>query len=404
MLRNAHIERTAYPNLLVNITDQEVTSRYTLSYEELELVKSYRGNQLSLAVRLKLFEHSLSHNLPLSEVPQKVIDYVASQLQVLPEQLSESKDSRSDQIQLIRQYTGFSPFISEEADKLKAWLQIEAEKYFEALSTRYSFVRRFTPLIWENLTFRSNTSDDTLIRAIEYLKENLQPSLPELPVKGALVDFVPNSWDRHVFVRQRNSRKILSINKSMYEMCIVEQLIDKIIASEIAVESSQYYSSLDEYLISKEEFLAKREYYIQKLKLPSTADTQLKSELERRLDYMNQYYEMVKPYTKVSRGSLSFSRMKKEVQPPRIEELTAKIAAHLKPVSIIDILVDVDKLTGFFSLFETVGYREKMTKEQKAERMVATLLCYGICLLKVTPYRSIASTENKETQNALQSQ
>jgi hypothetical protein len=262
------------------------------------------------------------------------------------------------------------------------------EKYFEALSARYSFVRRFTPLLWENLTFRSNTSDDTLIRAIEYLKENLQPSIPELPVRGAPVDFVPDDWDRHVFVRQRRTRKILSINKSMYEMCIVEQLIDKIIASEICVESSQYYSSLDEYLISgaeglakrkhrAEEFLEKRDYYIQKLKLPSTADefiTQLKSELEQRLDYMNQNYEVVKPYTKVSRGSLSFSRMKKEVEPPRIEELTDKITARLKPVSIIDILVDVDKLTGFFSLFETVGYRERMTKEQKARRIVATLL------------------------------
>jgi len=174
-------------------------------------------------------------------------------------------------------------------------------------------------------------------------------------------------------------------------MCIVEQLIDKIIASEICVESSQYYSSLDEYLISKEEFKEKREDYIKKLKLPSTADefiTQLTSELEERLDYMNQNYEIVKPYTKVSRGSLSFSRLKKEVEPPRVEELTAKITARLKPVSIIDILVDVDKLTGFLSLFETVGYRERMTKEQKAERMIATLLCYGCNLGPTQTQRS----------------
>lgn len=42
----------------------------------------------------------------------------------------ESKDSRYEQIQLIRQYTGFSPFTLEEADKLKAWLILEAEKQF----------------------------------------------------------------------------------------------------------------------------------------------------------------------------------------------------------------------------------------------------------------------------------
>ena len=164
-------------------------------------------------------------------------------------------------------------------------------KYFEALSAKYSFIRRFTPLIWEHLTFNSNTSDDTLIQAIEYLKENLQPSIPELPVKGAPIDFVPDDWDRHVFVRQRRTRKILSINKSMYELCIIERLIDKIILGDIYVSGSQYYSSLEEYLISKEEFLSKREDYIQELNLPKTAEEfvkQLQEELQERLDYMNQ--------------------------------------------------------------------------------------------------------------------
>lgn len=253
-------------------------------------------------------------------------------------------------------------------------------KYFEALSAKYSFIRRFTPLIWEHLTFNSNTSDDTLIQAIEYLKENLQPSIPELPVKGAPIDFVPDDWDRHVFVRQRRTRKILSINKSMYELCIIERLIDKIILGDIYVSGSQYYSSLEEYLISKEEFLSKREDYIQELNLPKTAEEfvkQLQEELQERLDYMNQNYQLIKPYAKVSKGSLSFTRIIKEQLPVEIEELKNLIKVRMKPLSIIDIMVDVDKLTGFLDIFETVGYKETMTPEEKAERLIATLLCYG---------------------------
>ena len=65
-MRTVDIERTAYPQILGSITDKEVISRYTLSYDELELIKNYRGNKLSLAIRLKLFEHLLSHNVPLS--------------------------------------------------------------------------------------------------------------------------------------------------------------------------------------------------------------------------------------------------------------------------------------------------------------------------------------------------
>jgi hypothetical protein len=618
-MREVSIERTAYPRLWGNIEDKEVIFLYTLESEELSLVRDYGGNILSLAVRLKVFGHLLSHNLPLSDVPQQVVDYVASQLQVPSVSLSETRKPRYEQIKIIRQYSGFSPFTKEQRNKLEAWLISQAEKqfhlvdlvneaifhlkemrvelpsfqrllrlvssalhqvdrrqselvnqhlskdekdkldsqlqsecqyqrtpfyelkeppekpsassiikeiqllqrlrsfnicfnvlgkisnerikhfseiaksyksnelydltpetrypillcfiymrikevtdnivellirlwnqmtrdaekaqndyvlkreevkeqseelyeqfleiivestskdeivdrifdlksyeeyksilemirrfkrpkkekYFEALSARYSFVRRFIPLIWEHLTFRSNTSDNTLIQALEYIKENLQPSIPELPVKDAPVSFVPDSWDRHVFVRQRSTRKILSINKRMYELCIVEQLIDKIIASEIYVSGSQYYSSLEEYLISKEEFTSSREDYIRKLNLPETAEEfikQLMDELQERLDYVNQNYENLKPYTKVSRGSLSFSRIEKEKVPEEIERLTNLITARLKPVSIIDIIIDIDKLTGFFSLFEPVGYRERMTPEQKAKRMVAMLL------------------------------
>lgn len=307
------------------------------------------------------------------EVKQQSEELSEQFLEIIVE--SSSRDEIVDRIFDLYSYDEYKSLL----EMIRRFKRPKKEEYFEALSARYSFVRRFIPLVWENLTFRSNTSNDTLVRAIEYLKENLQPSVPELPVKGAPVGFVPNDWDRHVFVRQRGTRKILSINKSMYELCIVERVIEKIIASDVYVEGSKYYSSLEEYLIPKEEFLSKREYYIQKLSLPSTGEEfvqQLTNELEERLDYMDKNYEILKPYTKISRGSLSFSRLKKE-ESASVDELTNLIKARMQPVSIIDILVDVDKLTGFLDMFETVGYKEAMTREEKATRLIATLLCYG---------------------------
>jgi len=176
-MREIDIERTAYPQTPLNITDKEIIQRYTLLPDELSLVKSYRGDKLSLAVRLKVFGHLLSHNFRLSEIPPEVVDYIASQLQVSREDrgviyeramrggyvwlseltnllsgdkptshttpssekpsvtgqseiISESKDSRSEQIKLIREYAGFSPFTKEEYGKLEAWLIGQAEKQF----------------------------------------------------------------------------------------------------------------------------------------------------------------------------------------------------------------------------------------------------------------------------------
>ncbi|MDQ1327173.1 MAG: hypothetical protein QG641_453, partial [Candidatus Poribacteria bacterium] len=567
-MRAIEIERTAYPQLKGDITEREIIERYTLEPSELSLVKSYRGDQLSLAVRMKLFQHLLNYNLPLEDVPQKVVDYVASQIQIQPYPLSDTRGSMYRQISLIRNYTGFSPFSENELalwlineaekkshlvdlineaifhlmeievelpafqhlvrltfsalheadrrqsallnqnistelkDKLDALLQNECryyrtpfyelkvppktpkanaiiqevsllqrlrsigasfdalkqinndkikhfseiaksyksnelyelvpetrhpillcfvysrikevtdnilellfriwsritknaeivqneyvlkrdearrknedlselfleiivesrskdeimdrifgiysyeeykslldmvrrfkmpkkDKYFEALSNQYSHIRRFIPLIWENLVFMSNTNDDTLIQAIEYLKENLDSSIPELPVEDAPVDFVPDDWDKQVFTRQRSTRKVLSISKSMYELCIIDQLIDKIIAGDVYVMDSQYYSSLEEYLIPLDEFLSKRDYYIQKLRLPETGEEftrQLLDELRELLEYMDHNYDSLKSNAKVSRGSLSFSQIKKKVLPSRIKELTSLIS------------------------------------------------------------------------------
>ncbi|MBI1925986.1 hypothetical protein HYR99_17255 [Candidatus Poribacteria bacterium] len=134
----------------------------------------------------------------------------------------------------------------------------------------------------------------------------LRFAVPELPLDGAPTDFVPDDWDRHVFGSLRGTRRILSIYKSMYELCLLEQLIDRLIAGEIYVVDSQYYASLEEYLISTEEFQKKRQYYLQKLKLPSTGlefVNQLTGELSALLDDLNQNYETLLPYTRVSRGS-----------------------------------------------------------------------------------------------------
>lgn len=127
-MRAVDIERTAYPQLKEDITDKEVMERYTLETAEISLVRNYRGDQLSLAVRMKLFQHLLHHSFPLEDTPRKVVDYVASQLQIPSYPLSDTRDPRHGQIALIRKYTGFSLLSDTEQDKLETWLIKKAEK------------------------------------------------------------------------------------------------------------------------------------------------------------------------------------------------------------------------------------------------------------------------------------
>ena len=109
-MRTVDIETTAYPRMKTNLTDKQVIEAYTLLPEEIKWVKNYRGDVLALAVRMKCFEHLMNHNFALADVPQKVVDYVASQLQVAPFSLEEKKNPRFERIQIIRKYHGISPF------------------------------------------------------------------------------------------------------------------------------------------------------------------------------------------------------------------------------------------------------------------------------------------------------
>lgn len=127
-MRAVDIERTAYPQLKGDITDSEVMELYTLEPAELSLVRDYKGDQLSLAIRMKLFQQLLNHSFLLEDTPQKVLDYVASQLQVMPHLLSDTRGPKYEQIALVRRYTGFSPFSKNEHDKLEKWLIKKAEK------------------------------------------------------------------------------------------------------------------------------------------------------------------------------------------------------------------------------------------------------------------------------------
>ena len=72
---------------------------------------------------------------------------------------SSSRDEIVDRIFELHSYEEYKSLLG----MVRRFKKPKKEKYFEALSGQYSYVRRFMPLIWEGLTFRSNTIDDTLM-------------------------------------------------------------------------------------------------------------------------------------------------------------------------------------------------------------------------------------------------
>jgi TnpA family transposase len=120
-------ERERLQSFPAEITPDELITFYTLSTDDLALVRKRSGdhNRLGFALQLGTLRYLSFIPDDFPEIPKVVINYVAEQLNVYPEVLSaygERPQTRTNQLQEIQNYLGFRK--AKEADflQLAAWL------------------------------------------------------------------------------------------------------------------------------------------------------------------------------------------------------------------------------------------------------------------------------------------
>jgi hypothetical protein len=71
------------------------------------------------------------------------------------------------------------------------------DKYFDFLSTRYSYLRQFVPKFVDSFVFKSNTKNDALLAAIDTLRQINASKHRKLPPDVPL-DFLTDDWTNYV--------------------------------------------------------------------------------------------------------------------------------------------------------------------------------------------------------------
>lgn len=239
---------------------------------------------------------------------------------------------------------------------------------YDFLGKRYSYIREFSPHFLKALQFRSNQDNDSLLRAINILRELDEGGKRKLP-EDTPIDFIKKSWLTYV----KNDKD--EIVRRYYEISTLWMLRGALRAGDIWVDDSRRYADPESYLIPKDQWPAMREEACRILGLPEQIKPRieaLQQELEaylRELDAKITHEDGVR----IEQGHLVVSRFKTEELPETVNELQNLITQQLPRVALADLLIEVDSWTHFTDDFEHAS-RQQPRNAKVLAHLYASLL------------------------------
>ncbi|GMA65606.1 transposase [Alicyclobacillus fastidiosus] len=275
---------------------------------------------------------------------------------------------------------GIDPFVALEAvmpwDKLVASVE-EAKSlarpvdydYLDLLEKKFYTLRKYTPTFLKSLEFRSTRSAESLMRAVDIIRDMNESGKRKVP-EGAPLEFVSNRWQRHVYDDDG------SINRHYYEMAVLTELRNYIRSGDVSIVGSRQHKDFDEYLVSREDW-----EQIKPSHVPLAVDTSVEAYLEermeslrKRLDWLSSNVEALESVNLES-GKLHIDRLEKDV-PDEARDFSVSLYELLPRIKLTDLLMDVARWTGFHEQFVHAS-TNRMPNEEETIVVMATLMAMG---------------------------
>jgi TnpA family transposase len=241
--------------------------------------------------------------------------------------------------------------------------------------------------IFLNLDFEGQTTKDTLLKAVLFLKEAFQKnkSLAQFPVNELPQEFIPSKLRKYLYeIRtvEVNGKtiKYRKLNVDKYEFLIYRLLKVRLESGEIFIKESLNFKSFEEDLIDDEKWKNK-EQLIQSLDLPSLKGPvdkllfSFKEELESKLKIVNNRIKNGEnTHIKITekgeeiKWSLPYKKSEEQVNNP--------IYGEFRQIGINDLLHFVDEHSEFMDSFTHILDRYVKT-EADTHRISACIVACG---------------------------
>jgi len=218
------------------------------------------------------------------------------------------------------------------------------DNHVEQLGERYNAARQFAPRVLSTLRLRANPDGEALLAAVDVLRDLNRRGARKVP-DDAPVGFVPRSWRPYVHPPEGG------IDRHHWELCLLSELRGALRAGEIWVQGSRRYTDPERFLIPRPDWPAARPGVLHDLELPPSADDRIANLLERTAwhrDVLDR--DLLADEADVTigeQGNLSVTRLRAEPREPNVDELAKEIANQLPVIDLPDLLIEVDRWTGF---------------------------------------------------------
>lgn len=283
----------------------------------------------------------------------------------------QARESTADPVAAVEQRVGWEKFVQcvAEAESLA---QPETTDIRAELITKYPTIRCFAGAFLEVFEFRGDGAVSNLLKALALISEMYRAGKRTLPLKPPTA-FIRRAWRPFVF-------KDGDIDRRAYELCVFSELRNRLRAGDVWVDRSRQYQDFETYLIPKLTF----EILKAEGPLPVEIETEVQSYLESRRSALTQELTTVAtlaesgklPDVDLAEGDLKITPLR-AVTPPEAESLRDAAYDLLPRIKITDLLLEVDRWTGFSECF--THQRNGQPAENKAA-LLTTILADGINL------------------------
>ncbi len=270
-------------------------------------------------------------------------------------------------------------------------IKFGVDAHLDFMSSSYGETRKYSPEMLLNTPFQFK-ENSPVGKAVAYLNIVNQEGRRKLD-NSAPTAFLSKRWRKHV-IREQGDKTIIS--RPHYEMALISTMNENIKAGEVTVSNSRRWGDLEDLLIPLEEWHESKSAHYKKLNLPVDS-VELITSLRQGLETMAATANAGVPTNKLlkidrEKGAFTLSPFeggdKKRAR--RIKQLRTLIQSELPQIDLVDILIDLDKATGFLRHFVTPALREtRLSPEILRRNAIAGLIAIGC---NIGPYRMAMAT------------
>lgn len=250
----------------------------------------------------------------------------------------------------------------------------------------------------------SSTSDVRMVESMIQVLRVLRPSrdemvrLSDLGLDGKSdLGWLSAPWRKLVFGNPNDRIPPGFVYRKYLELAILQLVRNDLRSGDLFIARGEKYDDYREQLVDRETFAKEVAEYgeVTGIEVEARAFVEkLKDQLTARAKSVDDAFSDNAHATIVD-GRLSLRRLEKTTEPPEAEKLDLMIRERLDPISILDVLIDVERWLDLHMLFKPIAGTQSRLDDPR-RRFITTLFCYGCNLGATQTSRSVKGINRRQ--------